>query len=437
MEVLHQELELAGCAPQGVHLDGPAVIRRITLSGEALDKMWLRLAFDVEPDEEGLPRGPFQVDAPLRYLVGPINNAGVGRLGTQMDIHFPMPFRARADLQILATLDEGEFGDRYRVKLDVVYERDPERLSEMRYFNAAFATAATNGRDDFEVCSTAGEGHFVGVHLFDTGHDHGGGDNILFDASLDTAGQLHGVCAEDYYHHAYMRTGVLAPYAGCPSHSVRYRHHLEMPIPFRNSFVFNWGTFAGLAPKAVAFWYQKEVWGREEVRELTWEASGPFPLAAIDELRPGRPLPDQATPWTGRESPARSWRKRAQRGFVDLCHVHRRYIWPVPPSTGWISSDLCTYLETAVHSPRQTEAEIVVGGDDPIRVYLGDELLLSDEGRQTQDPFTVFRVKATLEEGLNRLTVVVGNTINTNWLWNGFSLVLETELEDGELLYLG
>lgn len=436
LELLAEEVELAGCSPKGVCVDGPGIVRRISLSGEALDKLWLRMAFDVEPDGEGQPRGTFQVDAPLRCLVGPFSNAGVERLGGQMEIHFPMPFRSRMDLQLLAMLDEGEFGERYRVKLKVLYERDPARLDEMRYFNAAFSTGVTNGVDDFEVCSTAGEGHFVGVHLFDTGHDHGGGDNILFDAGLDSAGQLHGVCAEDYFHHAYMRTGVLAPYAGCPSHSARYRHHLEMPIPFEHSFVFNWGEFAGQAPRAVGFWYQREVWGRDEVRELTYRASGPFALEQLDELKPGRQLPQTACPWPGQEAAVRQWRKRAQRGFVDLCHVHRRHIWSVPPSTGWIASGICTYLETAVWAQRRAEVELVVGCDDAIRVFLGDELVLADAGRQDFDPFRVSRVRGELRAGLNRIGVAVANTDSSNWLWNGFSLVIDNALGEDELLHL-
>ena len=433
---LEDEFAVAGCSPHSIQLDGPAVIRRITLTGEALDKLWLRLCFDTEPAEDGHVSGPFQVDAPLQYLVGPFNNAGVGRLGSQMEIHFPMPFRERADIQVLPAMGEGEFGEQYRVKMKVAYEEDPPRVADMHYFHARYAAATTNGYDDFEVCSTEGKGHFVGVHLFDTGHDHGGGDNLLLDAGLDTAQQLHGICGEDYFHHAYMRVGMLGPYAGCPSHSARYRHHLEMPIPFDESFVFNWGEFAGQAPKAVAFWYQREPAGRDEPRDLTYRVAGTFPLALLDELRPGERVPNRVCPWPGRSAPARSWHKRSQRGFVDLCHAYRHYLRPVPPSDGVIPSDLCTYLETAVWAERQTEAELIVGCDDPIRVYLGADMALADEGRREPDPFRAFRASVELQQGINRITVVVGNTPNANWHWNGFSLVLETDLSDRELLYL-
>lgn len=434
--LLEDEFAVAGCSPHSVRLDGPAVVRRLTLSGEALDKLWLRLCFDTDPSEDGHLSGPFQVDAPLRYLVGPFYNAGVGRLGTQMEIHFPMPFRERADIQVLPAMGEGEFGEQYRVKMKVAYEPDPPRMDEMYYFHALFSTDTTNGYDDFEVCSTAGKGHFVGVHLFDTGHDHGGGDNVLLDAGLDTAQQLHGICGEDYFHHAYMRVGMLGPYAGCPSHSARYRHHLEMPIPFEDSFVFNWGEFAGQAPKAVAFWYQREHSGRTEPRDLVYRVAGTFPLVLLNELRPGEPMPNRVCPWPGRGAPAHSWHKRAQRGFVDLCHAYRHYMLPVPPSDGVIPSDLCAYLETAVWAEREAEAELIVGCDDPIRVFLGEDLVFADEGRQEPDPFRAFRAGVALQQGINHITVVAGNTPNANWHWNGFSLVLGTDLSDRELLYL-
>ncbi len=130
--LLEEELTLAGCAPKGLHVAGAGVIRRICLTGEELDKMWLRMAFDGEPDADGHPRGPFQVDAPLRYLVGEFNNVGAARLGSQMEIHFPMPFRERVDLQLLSMLGEGQFADQYRVKLQVADEPDPARSDEMR-----------------------------------------------------------------------------------------------------------------------------------------------------------------------------------------------------------------------------------------------------------------------------------------------------------------
>jgi hypothetical protein len=293
----------------------------------------------------------------------------------------------------------------------------------------------TNCRDDFECCSTRGRGHFVGVHIFDTGHDHGGGDNVMFDAGADTAGQLHGICGEDYFHMAYMRIWNRTPYSGCPSHSARYRHHLEMPIPFHESFVFNWGSFASQPAKAVAFWYQEQPAAEAGERDRVYTLTGPFDLARLDDLRPGEPFPPLAQPWPGKiEGPTRSWSKRAQKGFVDLCHVHRRYGWPVPPSTGAIPAGTCTCAETRVWAVRDTEATIRLGCDDPVRLYVNDRLMFRDDGRNGPDPFRVFKLGGSLREGLNTFRVVVGNTENFNWNWNGFSLMITVEAASGQTL---
>jgi hypothetical protein len=37
---------------------------------------------------------------------------------------------------------------------------------------------------------------------------------------------------------------------------------------------------------------------------------------------------------------------------------------------------------------------------------------------------------------INTLSVAVGNTANSNWLWNGFSLALENDLREHEWLGL-
>ena len=437
LEVLDEDLELASASPKNLWLEGGGTIRRIEISGRAIESLLLRIAFDGERGEDDRLDGPFQVDAPLRYLVGSFNNACVERLGSRMVIHFPMPFRTRAGIQLLTGMDYGSFSEKYHFNVRVFYEKEPPPSELFSYFHARFVSEVTNGHDDFECCSTRGRGHFVGVHLFDTGHDHGGGDNIFFDSGADTAGQLHGVCGEDYFHMAYMRIWNQTSYSGCPSHSARYRYHLEMPVPFSESFVFNWGSFASQPAKAVAFWYQATPSLCEPSRELRYTLTGPFPPDEMDKLQPGAPLPEKATPWPrlDAEFPTQSWRKRAQQGFVDLCHAHRRYLWPVPPSTGVIPSNTCTCAETKLWAARSSEAQLRVGCDDPVHVYVNGHLLFSDDGRQEPDPFRAFQVTVDLLEGLNTIRVVVGNTPNCNWHWNGFSLVIESNLSDEELLY--
>lgn len=433
-QFIDEDIELCAASPHNIWLEGGGIIRQLVVSGKDIDSLLLRMAFDGQRAPDDRLDGPFQVDAPLRYLVGPFNNACVERLGSKAVIHFPMPYKIRAGIQLLAAMDYGSFTEKHHFNVWIEYDRNPPAPESLTYFHARFRCGITNGHDDFECCATRGKGHFVGVHIFDTGHDHGGGDNILFDAGADSAGQLHGICGEDYFHMAYMRAWNLTPYSGCPSHSARYRYHLEMPIPFRESLVFNWGSFASQPAKAVAFWYQDKPAANTAGRDLVYTLTGPFELAKIDDLLPGALFPPMTLAWLSSiECPAQSWQKKAQQGFIDLCHVHRRYIWSVPPSTGCIPSGICTCAETRLWASCRAESLIRLGCDDPIRLYLNGNLIFSDNGQDQPDPFRVFKVQATLREGLNTIRVVVGNTANFNWHWNGFSLIVENDLKKDEL----
>jgi hypothetical protein len=416
VKVFEQQLELSIASPQNIWLEGGGIIRQITISGTSLDSLMLRIGFDVDRPADDRLDGPFQVDAPLRYLVGQFNNACVQRLGSTAVIHFPMPFRVRAGIGLLAGMDYGEFHTRYLVNLRVEYKPQAPPAEEMRYFHARFNASTPNGRDDFECLSTHGRGHFVGVHIFDTGHDHGGGDNIMLDAAADSAAQLHGICGEDYFHMAYMRIWNLTPYSGCPSHSARYRHHLEMPIPFEESFVFNWGCFAAQPAKSVAFWYLDRPEHEDRRPELIYMLSGPFDLQRLDDLAPHQPLPEQARVWRdGTQRPTLRWHKTAQCGFVDLCHIHRRYIWPVPHSAAPLVNDVCTVADTRLWAARDAKVLIRIGCDDAIRLYLNGQRIFADEGRNQPDPFRLFKVDAALRQGVNELRAVVANTTNYNW----------------------
>ena len=439
-EVIDEDIELSGTEPHEFWLEGGGIIRRLVISGRAVPSLLLRIAFDgVRRKDEPLS-GHFQVNTPLRYLVHPFNNACVEGLEGKAIIHFPMPFRERAGIQLIAGMDLGAYFERHLCNIRIEYEKDRTVPDPVMYFHARFRSENPNGYDDIECCSTRGRGHFVGVHIFDTGHDHGGGDNILFDGGADSAGQLHGINGEDYFHHAYSRIfrDVESPHTGCPTTTARYRYHLEMPIPFSESFVFNWGCFESHPAKSVTFWYQDTPAGGESPPELSYTLKGPFPIDKIDDLAPGAALPQTAAVWPEFqvERPLQSWRKNAQCGFVDLCHSYRKYVWAAPSGRGDLPGDLCTCADTRIWSVREAETLFRIGCDDPIRVYLNDELVFADDGRNQPDPFKLFKVGATLQEGLNTIRVVVGNTLNYNWYWHGFSLVLENDLNHEELLYM-
>ena len=108
----------------------------------------------------------------------------------------------------------------------------------------------------------------------------------------------------------------------------------------------------------------------------------------------------------------------------------------MPPSTGALAGNICTCAETHVWAARKAGACLRVGCDDPIRVYHNGGLVLRDDDRRTPDPFRTFLVPAAMLEGLNTIRVVVGNTPNSNWYWNGFSLVIASELRENDFLYM-
>ncbi|MEN8229159.1 MAG: DUF2961 domain-containing protein [Bacteroidota bacterium] len=428
--------------PQNILIDGPAVIRKISIKSGYIDKLLFRASFD---DESGytdkakfVDNLDFQVNVPLKYMINQFNTAGVQRIGNEGIIWFPMPFKKRALIQLQYFMDEIEFHSEYPVVITIEYEENPDEIDNMYYFNAEASTEVSKGYEDFEVLNVRGEGHFVGVNLFNTNHDHGGGDNIFFDAGSPTAGQLHGICGEDYFHHAYMRIGVSAPYTDCPTHSARSRHHIEMPIPFKESFVFNWGAFKGVMPAAVALWYQKEI-KRETFKDLTYELTGPFKLEYFDDIAPGKELPSTVyirpslSFW---EFPARKWHSDAQNGFLDLCHAYRQYNHTIPPTGGSNATNCCMVATTKVWVEKSSDTKFIIGCDDPVKVYLGSKLIGEKSEFDKYDSFEQIEVNARLNTGMNTITLVVANKRNTNWSWNGFSLVLENSLEPGKMLYV-
>ena len=436
---LEQEVKVTTW-PVDILLQGPAVIRAIHINSNYLNNFLLRMAVDVKGGygiaADRVDHVEFQVDAPLKYLISNFHTAGIELHGTTASIYFPMPVKKEALIQLQYIMDEKEFRSEYPATIIIEYEESPPGLDRMLYFHAKASTEVSNGYQDFEVLNVRGEGHFVGVHLFDTSHDHGGGDNIFFDAGTNTAGQLHGICAEDYFHHAYMRIGVSAPYVHCPTHSSRCRHHIEMPIPFQESFTFNWGSFAGVMPKAVAIWYQKElsipVWD-----ELTYRITGPFKLEQFDQLAPGNILPDSVYfRKTDKTFSRKSWQHLAQNRFVDLCHAYRQYANTIPPSSGDLEHDCCFVADTRIWAANDADTEFLIGCDDRIRVYLDGELIGESDGTNELDPFKQFSFNGKLKAGVNTIRVAVANTTNYNWKWSGFSLVMKNDLADGQLLYM-
>jgi hypothetical protein len=291
-------------------------------------------------------------------------------------------------------------------------------------FHAQYAEeASTTGFSDHVVLDARGEGHFVGLSLFDSGHNHGGGDTALVDAGTERPLVLHGVCGEDYFSFAWHKTGVMHALAGAPVHEARYRFHLEDPYPFRRSLLLTFGVFAGQHPRSVAFWYERPA--RLEAR---WHAP-PVPFKVLG------PLPPTATPpetVDGRSYPvevalakperfAVQWEDVTSRdGFLDLTHHFRHYVMTAK-GTGFVAGPARARAETCLFSPSEGGREALVGHDDALRVEVNGAAAAELPARMG---FGASRVTLPLRAGWNRLSIVLDNDENVDWRWFGFSLAL-------------
>ena len=124
------------------------------------------------------------------------------------------------------------------------------------------------------------------MSIYDTHHDHGGGDFAVIDANTARPSFLHGDFGEDYFSFAFFGKGENFPYSEAfDNDEGRMRVHFENPYPFTESIMVNWGVTGGLSPRSVAYWYQdspgdlstseRAAWGRE------WSVFGPATVKAL------------------------------------------------------------------------------------------------------------------------------------------------------------
>ena len=168
---------------------------------------------------------------------------------------------------------------------------------------------------------------------------------------------------------------------------------------------------------------------------MTYEITGPFRLDRFDELTPDRALPEFVSVNFGkyREFPRKTWQVHAQNGFVDLCHAFRIYTNTIPPCSGLIDTKSCIVAITRIWVAHDAETQFLIGCDDRVRVYLGNNLIGEKTKYNQFDPYEQFSATVKLKAGVNTITVIVSNTANTNWNWNGFSLILTNNLNSEQM----
>ncbi|MBI4600412.1 MAG: HEAT repeat domain-containing protein [Planctomycetes bacterium] len=140
--------------------------------------------------------------------------------------------------------------------------------------------------------------------------------------------------------------------------------------------------------------------GARSVQVREWMLAAPFPNEddrGLDATYPPEEGVDLAAEHRGRDGPVR-WRRveAAPDGYLDLARAIR-------PSDRFVA-----YLFMRLESPRDQEAEIALGSDDGVKVWLNGELVHSNHVHRAAEP-EQDRLQAKLRNGLNDLLVKVDN----------------------------
>ncbi|HEX6805822.1 MAG TPA: DUF2961 domain-containing protein [Terriglobales bacterium] len=395
-------------------VSGPGMLRELSLQGDSLDDLELQVFWDDHEQAD--------VQAPLRYLFADFKNAALESGPGRRTCYFPMPFRKRARV-VLRSLT-GKSG-----RLTVTYCLEPRQLRrDTLYFHARYAEATdTRGYEQYPVLEARGPGVFVGVNLFDSGHNHGGGDAALLDAGTSTPRVLHGICGEDYFGFAWHHFGTMTPLTGAPAHERRYRLHLENPYPFHDSIRFLFGVFARQHPKSVAFWYAAAGQGSDShclILDAPWKILGPVSehTALPDSVSAGL---IESVVSINEPTPLKvAWQDASMRaGFLDATYQFRHYAM-TERGTGFVAGAGKMEMITWMNAKTQSTVKVVLGHDDRVLVRVNGKTLADVPARRGFGPFPLM---LPLKAGWNRIAMTVYNHENVNWRWWGISLALNRE----------
>lgn len=217
--------------------------------------------------------------------------AAAPREGRALVSYFPMPFRAKARIEI--ENDSGRQIDAFYYYVD--YERLPSLPADTPYFHAWYNHELTRaqsygenewgllgpeqknstGAGNYLLADITGRGHYVGVNYFVHSPSpmwYGEGDDLFFVDGEPWPGTLHGTGTEDYfntswspktlYQHPYFGAARVNEGTGWLGRSHVYRFHVTDPIRFEKSLraTIEHGHDNNLTLdlSTVAYWYQLE-----------------------------------------------------------------------------------------------------------------------------------------------------------------------------------
>jgi hypothetical protein len=281
-----------------------------------------------------------------------------------------------------------------------------------------------------------GRGHWLGMTLYKTGHDHGGGDFAVLDGEGGRPAFLHGINGEDYFTFAWFGKGAHHPYAVAHSNDEgRYRHHFENVYPFRHSLALEWGAFAGLSPESVAVWYQDTpedttVADGAAAESVEWDVFGPVPiphdaagkatvprfsvLPTIAELDAGKTFECRGV----KENFTAGWMKERSVGpMLNLTYVARHGM-KIDYEAELGGMGHAMLARRVLESGRSETVRCLFAHDDPCEVLVNGQRVY--EGGQHFNGFESTWIELPLREGKNEVVVRLTNYFNRNFNWAGF-----------------
>lgn len=198
------------------------------------------------------------------YISLPLNMTSGG-----YNSYWPMPFRRHARITVENKSREPVASFYYNIDIRTYDRLDDEAL----YFHAQFRQVRTEAGRPVTILDAKGRGHYVGTLISmesrrGMGISYLEGDERVF-IDGETTPSIVGTGTEDYFSSGwYFITGEYgAPYHGVTVKDEEhgrinaYRWHIEDPIPFKKSLLFqieHGGTNdrPGVEYSSVAFWYQ-------------------------------------------------------------------------------------------------------------------------------------------------------------------------------------
>lgn len=408
-------------------LEGPGIVRELRLRWSHNSGLRLLVRYD--------DANTFAINSPVHRFFGPFAGVSFQQHATNdSSCYLPMPFRKSLEL-VLA--NEGEVEGNVAGALTV--EKVPACAPSWGYLHALHQrTVRTDGHRPHQVLYVRGRGHWLGMSLYQTGHDHGGGDFAVVDGEGDAPAFLHGVNGEDYFTFAWFGKGAHHPYAVAHSNDEgRYRHHFENVYPFQKSLALEWGAFPDLSPESVAVWYQDapddtSLPDGARAHSVEWDVFGPMRIphdaAGRSEGEIFSVLPPLAELDAGRtfecslvkEKFVSGWMKEWSVGpMLNLTYLARHHT-RVDPESELGGMGHAFLARRMVKAGRSETVRCLFSHDDPAEVWVNDRRVY--QGPQHFNGFETALIDLPLRSGENQVVVRLSNYFNRNFNWAGFLL---------------